>query len=84
MPSLRFGWLGAGYTFIGQLQPIGRIGFIDPDLDAEGTRVRHYELGVSWLFQKFEARVTAAFGHFVPAPSQPKRNEGTLAAQVSF
>jgi hypothetical protein len=77
-------YLGAGYTFFGQLQPIGRIGFLDPDLDEDGTRIEHYELGVSWFFQKYEARLTAAFGHFVPAPSQPKRNEGTLAAQVSF
>lgn len=77
-------YLGAGYTFFGQLQPIGRIGFLEPDLDADGDRVQHYELGVSWLFQKFEARLTAAFGHFVPEEDQPKRNEGTLAAQVSF
>jgi hypothetical protein len=77
-------YLGAGYTFFGQLQPIARIGFLERDLDTEGDRIRHYELGASWLFQKNEAKVTLAFAHFVPAPSQPKRTEGTLAAQVSF
>jgi hypothetical protein len=77
-------YLGAGYTFFGQLQPIARIGFLERDLDEEGDRVRHYELGAAWLFQKLEAKVTLAFAHFVPAPSQPKRTEGTLAAQASF
>jgi hypothetical protein len=77
-------YLEAGYTLFGHLQPMARIGFLERDLDLEGDRVRHYELGASWLFQKNEAKVGLAFGHFVPAPSKPIRNEGTLAAQVSF
>ena len=66
------------------MQPIARIGFLERDLDADGDRVRHYEIGAQWLFQKNEAKLGFALGHFVGAPSLPKRTEGTLAAQVSF
>jgi hypothetical protein len=77
-------YLAGGYTFFGRLQPIVRLGFLERDLELEGDRVRHYEAGASWFFQKNEAKLTLAFGHYVPAPSQPKRTDGTLAAQVSF
>jgi hypothetical protein len=78
------GYIGGGYTLFGHLQPMARVGFLERDIDVSGDRVRHFELGASWLFQKNEAKITAAFGHFVGAPSLPVRNEGTLAAQVSF
>jgi hypothetical protein len=77
-------YLAAAYTLFGHLQPMARLGFIEEDLDTDGDRVRHYEIGAAWLFQKTEAKVGLALGHFVPAPSLPTRTEGTLAAQVSF
>jgi hypothetical protein len=77
-------YLGGGYTFFGHLQPIARIGFLERDIDTDGDRVRHYELGLQWLFQKNEAKLGVAAGHFVGAPSAPKRTEVTLAAQVGF
>ena len=77
-------YLAAAYTLFGHLQPMARIGFIEEDLDTDGDRIRHYEIGASWLFQKNEAKLSLALGHFVPAPSLPTRTEGTLAAQVSF
>ena len=63
---------------------MARVGFLERDIDVSGDRVRNFEFGAAWLFQKNEAKITAAFGHFVGAPSLPVRNEGTLAAQVSF
>jgi hypothetical protein len=77
-------YLAAGYTLFGHLQPMARIGFIERDLDTDGDRVRHYEIGAAWLFQKHEAKVGLALGHYVPAPSLPTRTEGILAAQVGF
>ena len=78
-------YLAGGYTFFGHLQPIARVGFLDRDIELDGDQVQHYELGIGWLFQKNEAKLQLAFGHFVPEEEDlPKRTEGTLAAQVSF
>jgi hypothetical protein len=78
-----------GYTFFDRLQPVVRVGYVDPDLDgdaAEGNssdEVVHYEGGVNFYIQKHEAKLQASYSFFDFEDGDP-RGEAIFAAQVSF
>ncbi len=81
-------YVAGGYTFLDKIQPIVRIGRLDPDIDNEGTTVAtdevwHYEAGVNYYLQGQEARLALTFSDFHYEDS-PNRYETILFAQVSF
>jgi phosphate-selective porin O/P len=76
-----------GYTIADLLQPVARIGFVDANIDAEDapadSRLTHYELGLNYLVQAYEARLSLGAAYF------SQRNgldttEITLQSQVAF
>ena len=81
-------YVQAAYTLFDHLQPMVRVGDIDPDMHKAGDHYWHYEAGAAWLFQKNEAKLTLAGAIFDPTkaspPTNPKRTEVILAAQASF
>jgi hypothetical protein len=81
-------YVQVGYTFFEHLQPMLRLGDLDPDMNKSGDHYWHYEAGLAWLFQKHEAKVTLAFAYYDPThptpPTNPKKAEGTLAIQAGF
>jgi phosphate-selective porin len=81
-------YVEAAYTLFDHLQPMVRFGDVDPDMDKRGDHFWHYEAGVSWLFQKNEAKLTLAGAIFDPThptpPTNPKKTEVILAAQAGF
>lgn len=78
-----------GYTFFDRLQPVVRIGYVDPDLDgdaAEGNstdEVVHYEAGLNYYIQKQEAKLQLSYS-FYDFEDTASRGEAIFAAQVSF
>jgi hypothetical protein len=81
-------YVQAGYTFFDHLQPMLRFGDLDPDVNQSGDHYWHYEGGVAWLIQKYEAKVTLAVAYYDPThpnpPKNPEKLEGTLAVQAGF
>jgi hypothetical protein len=82
------GYVEAAYTLFKHLQPMVRVGDVEPDMDKPGDHYWHYEAGVGWLLQKNEAKLQLALAIFDPTnpspPTNPKRTELILAAQAGF
>lgn len=84
----------AGYTFFDELQPVARIGSLDPEIgqDEHGAtavdandEMTSYELGVNYYFKSHDAKLQLAGGFFDPEQrSQHTRFDLTLAAQIAF
>lgn len=84
----------AGYTFFEKLQPLVRIGSLDPEIgeDEHGAKAvdsndetNSYELGVNYYFKSHDAKMQLAGGYFDPEQrSQHPRFDLTLAAQIAF
>jgi hypothetical protein len=84
----------AGYTFFEKLQPLVRIGSLDPDVDNDehgalaadpNDETTTYELGVNYYFKSHDAKLQLAGGFFDPEQrSQHTRFDATLAAQIAF
>jgi hypothetical protein len=72
-----------GYTIMDRIQPIVRVGFLDPSVDDEDTTLRHYEGGLNYLLRGHEMKLSLVAGTFVPDVG-PHTIEATLAAQVSY
>ncbi len=78
------GMYGAvGYTLFDKLQPVFRVGFLDPNLSASNDRTTAYEGGVNYYFQGKQMKLQASFSVFHPQQGANSR-EGILAAQVTF
>ncbi len=81
-------YVQAAYTLFGHLQPMLRVGDVEPVIDTPGDHYWHYEAGVAWLFQKNEAKVTLAGAIFDPTspspPTNPQKTQVILAAQAGF
>ena len=84
----------AGYTFFEKLQPLVRIGSLDPEIgeDENGAKAvdpndetNSYELGVNYYFTAHDAKLQLAGSYFDPEQrSQHPRFDLTLAAQIAF
>jgi hypothetical protein len=81
-------YLACAYTLFDTIQPMVRVGELEPNRDKWGDHYRHYEAGVAWLLRKNEAKVTLAVSGFDPTHTDHEMNlaktEGILAAQASF
>ncbi len=87
-------YVAAGYTLFDKLQPILRIGWLDPEVgEDEGVavaldpndEVTQYELGVNYYVKSHDAKLQLAGGWFDAEQKDTKpRYEMTLAAQISF
>jgi hypothetical protein len=81
-------YVAAAYTLFGQLQPMLRVGDVEPDMEKKGDHYWHYEAGLAWLLQKHEAKVTLAGAVLDPThpspPTNPKKTQLILAAQAGF
>jgi hypothetical protein len=83
-----------GYTFAEQYQPVVRVGFLDGNVDGADTAITscgglggcvHYELGFNYYLLKQELKFQAAYGRTESSLNgESGRNEGILAAQLSF
>jgi hypothetical protein len=82
------GYVEAAYTFFKHLQPMVRVGDLEPNMDATGDHFWHFEGGVNWLFHKNEAKIGLAVAHYSPSneapPANPKKTEGIIWSQVAF
>ena len=84
----------AGYTLFDKLQPVVRIGSLDPEIghDEHGAaavdandETTSYEVGVNYYFKSHDAKLQLAGGLFDPEQrSQHTRFDLILAAQVAF
>lgn len=74
----------AGYTFAGRIQPVARFGFVDPNLDEDGSdEVTSYEIGANYFISGHEAKLQLQLGLF-DFDERPTQRQATLSAQVSF
>jgi hypothetical protein len=77
----------AGYVIAEQIQPVARIGFFDPNVDADeapaDSPVRFFEAGVNYMLQGYEARIGAGVSYF-SQKAAPDLLEITIQAQVSY
>ena len=53
-----------GYTFFERLQPVVRIGFLDPDVDTSDNHTTVYELGVNYFIQQHEMKLQLSYSLF--------------------
>jgi hypothetical protein len=84
----------AGYTFFDKLQPVVRIGSVDPEVgkDEHGStaidpndEMTAYEFGANYYFKSHDAKLQLAGGFFDPEQRiQKTRFDLTLAAQLAF
>ncbi len=84
----------AGYTFFEKLQPVFRVGSLDPDSDNDehgataidtSDEYTTYELGVNYYFKQHDCKMQLAGGFFDPEQrSVNTRFDLTLAVQVAF
>jgi hypothetical protein len=87
----------AGYTLFDKLQPVVRIGSLDPDKDADddtptkpdfvdpNDEVNTYEFGLNYYFKSHDAKLQLAGSFFDPEQANQKtRFDLILAAQVAF
>jgi hypothetical protein len=87
-------YVTAGYTLFDNLQPIVRIGSLDPEIgedrDAPGRddandEVTTYEFGANYYFKQHDCKLQLAGGFFDPeAVDSNTRFDLTLAAQIAF
>jgi hypothetical protein len=78
-----------GYTFFERLQPIVRIGFLDPDLDNADNHTVSYEFGVNYFVQQNEMKLQLSYSLFDNSQDYMDSNgenltEVILNAQVGF
>ena len=80
-------YAAAGYTFFDRLQPIARIGFIDPNTKEDSTAKEDetwvYEGGFNYYLRKHEMKLQASYSAF-DSDLAKTRHELILAAQVAF
>lgn len=68
-----------GYTIAKSIQPVARFGFLNPNKNQFGDRIRHYEGGINYYLQALEARAMLSVSAF---ELQDKRNaNGTTSEQ---
>jgi phosphate-selective porin len=90
-------YVTAGYTLFDKLQPIVRIGSLDPDIDADNDtpataanfdandEYTTYEFGANYYFKQHDCKLQLAGGFFDPeAVNTNTRFDLTLAAQIAF
>ncbi len=84
------GFYGAlAWTFAEVLQPALRIGYLDPDVDADlpvsasKDELFHVDVGLNYFIQKHEAKLQLNYYRFEYDDRTP-RDEVLLAAQVGF
>jgi hypothetical protein len=90
-------YVTAGYTLFDELQPIVRIGSLDPDIDADNDtpataanfdandEYTTYEFGANYYFKQHDCKLQLAGGFFDPeAVNTNTRFDLTLAAQIAF
>lgn len=79
-----------GYTFAAVIQPLVRVGFLDPDVNngnttATNSEVNHYELGFNYYLRKDEVKFQLSYGIFDSALAGTNlRHEGTFSTQIAF
>lgn len=80
-------YAAAGYTLFDRLQPVARIGFLDPNVEESSTAKEDetwvYEGGLNYYVQKHEAKLQASYSVFDYEVAKT-RHELIFAAQVSF
>ncbi|MCC6216434.1 MAG: hypothetical protein IT376_16350 [Polyangiaceae bacterium] len=91
-------YVAAGYTLGGKVQPVVRVGRVDPDVDSDAPDAAGYgtgarasqqeaawtaELGGSWLVRGDTAKLQLVAGRVVHAHA-PARSQVIVAGQVAF
>jgi hypothetical protein len=87
-------YLAGGYTLKnvgkGDLQPVVRVGYLDPNTDgmATGDAATHFDVGANYFLKGHEMKLQGSFAHTTyqqPAMgSKPALDEVILAAQVWY
>ena len=70
-----------GYTFFGALQPVVRIGRVDPNTGKDADQMWEYNAGLNYYIRKQESKLQLNYSRF---PQAANEDELILAAQVSF
>jgi hypothetical protein len=80
------GWYGAvGYTIAKVLQPVVRVGQLDPNVDVKKNASTTVEGGVNYFALKDSVKLQLAYAHTgYQAPGAGALNEVTLAGQYKF
>jgi hypothetical protein len=88
-------YVTAGYTLFEKLQPIVRIGSLDPDIDNDADfpggpadandEFTAYEFGANYYFKQHDCKMQLAGSFFDPEAVDAKtRFDLILAAQIAF
>lgn len=70
-----------GYTFFDALQPIVRLGYIDPNTGRDSDQMWEYNVGLNYYIRKHESKLQLNYSRF---PQARNEDELILAAQVAF
>lgn len=80
-------YAAAGYTLFDRLQPVARVGYLDPNVKEDSTAKEDetwvFEGGLNYYLAKHEAKLQASYSVFDYELAKT-RHELILAAQVSF
>jgi hypothetical protein len=70
----------------GDLQPVARIGRLDPNVDADDDATMQYDVGLNYYLKGHEMKLQGSYSRFQPqsTAAKPGVNEVLLAAQVFF
>jgi hypothetical protein len=80
-------YAAVAYTFLDAFQPCARVGWLDPDVDADGTgsadELWQIDAGFNWLIRQHDAKLQLSYTRF-QYDQQTANNQLLLAAQVGF
>ena len=70
----------------GDLQPVARVGRLDPNRDAGGDATTQYDIGLNYYLKAHEMKFQGSYTRFQSQDTsvRPSVNEVILAAQVSY
>jgi hypothetical protein len=74
-------YAAAGYTFFDVLQPIFRLGRLDPNTGRDSDEMWEYNVGLNYYIRKHESKLQLNYSKF---PQSRNEDEFILAAQVAF
>jgi hypothetical protein len=74
-------YAAAGYTLFDALQPIFRVGYVDPNGGKGGDHLWEYDVGVNYYIRQQESKLMLNYSKF---PRSKNEDELILAAQVAF
>ncbi len=79
------GYAALAYKLIEVLEPCARLGYIDPNTEADDDETYSIEVGLNWYVQEHQLKLQLDYTHLQPiGGDRDPVNQLTLAAQAAF